>query len=79
MAKTTGKLNQTPPRAGKRLGIKIFGGQAAKKGNILVRQKGSHFTPGEGVAMGKDFTLFALTDGKVNFKILKGKTMVEVI
>lgn len=79
MAKTAGKLNQTSPRPGRRLGIKIFGRGAALKGNIIVRQKGSQFKPGEGVFMGKDFTLFAIKDGKVNFRTLKGKSIVEVI
>ena len=55
----------------KRLGIKIFGGQAAKAGNILVRQRGTQHHPGVGVGIGKDHTLFALTDGTVTFK--KGK------
>ncbi len=52
----------------KRLGIKIFGGQAAKAGNILVRQRGTQHHPGTNVGIGKDHTLFALTDGVVTFK-----------
>jgi len=52
----------------KRLGVKIFGGQVAKAGNILVRQRGTKHHPGENVGMGKDHTLFALIDGKVEFK-----------
>ncbi|MFT5513162.1 MAG: large subunit ribosomal protein L27 [Bacteroidia bacterium] len=55
----------------KRLGVKIFGGQAAIAGNILVRQRGTKHHPGNNVGMGKDHTLFALTDGIVMFK--KGK------
>ncbi len=55
----------------KRLGVKIFGGQAAIAGNILVRQRGTKHHPGNNVGMGKDHTLFALTDGVVIFK--KGK------
>lgn len=51
----------------KRLGIKIFGGQDAKAGNIIVRQRGTKHNPGLNVGMGKDHTLFALTDGKVVF------------
>lgn len=51
----------------KRLGVKLFGGQAAKAGNIIVRQRGTKFKPGEGVGIGKDDTLFALTDGFVKF------------
>lgn len=52
----------------KRLGIKLFGGQLAKAGNIIVRQRGTRHHPGLNVGMGKDHTLFALTDGKVEFK-----------
>ncbi len=52
----------------KRLGMKLFGGQVAKAGNILVRQRGTVHYPGENVGMGKDHTLFALVDGVVTFK-----------
>ena len=52
----------------KRLGIKIFGGEFAKAGNILVRQRGTVHHPGENVGMGKDHTLFALVDGTVVFR-----------
>ena len=52
----------------KRLGIKIFGGQEAKAGNILVRQRGTQHHPGTNVGIGKDHTLFALTDGVVTFR-----------
>lgn len=55
----------------KRLGVKIFGGQAAIAGNILVRQRGTEYHPGKNVGVGKDYTLFALIDGVVEFK--KGK------
>jgi large subunit ribosomal protein L27 len=51
----------------KRLGVKIFGGQDIIAGNIIVRQRGTIHNPGENVGMGKDHTLFALTDGKVKF------------
>ena len=51
----------------KRLGVKRFGGQVVKAGNILVRQRGTKFQPGVNVGCGKDFTLFALTDGIVKF------------
>ena len=51
----------------KRLGVKIYGGQAAIAGNIIVRQRGTKFRAGENVGMGKDHTLFALTDGVVKF------------
>ena len=55
----------------KRLGVKIYGGQTAIAGNIIVRQRGTHHNPGENVGVGKDHTLFALIDGKVAFH--KGK------
>ena len=63
----------------KRLGVKIYGGQFAKAGNILVRQRGTTHNPGENVGMGKDHTLFALTDGTVVFKKkLKSRSYVSV-
>lgn len=52
----------------KRLGVKVFGGQFAKAGNILVRQRGTQHHPGANVGVGKDHTLFALIDGTVTFK-----------
>ena len=52
----------------KRLGVKIYGGQKAIAGNIIVRQRGTKHHPGENVGIGKDHTLFALIDGTVNFK-----------
>ena len=53
--------------ASKRLGVKKFGGQSVIAGNILVRQRGTKFTPGRNVGLGRDWTLFALTDGRVQF------------
>lgn len=52
----------------KRLGVKIFGGQPAVNGSIIVRQRGTTYHPGKNVGVGKDFTLFALTDGLVEFR-----------
>ncbi len=52
----------------KRLGVKLFGGQSAKAGNIIVRQRGTKYNPGFNVGMGKDHTLYALADGNVVFK-----------
>ncbi|HTS45688.1 MAG TPA: 50S ribosomal protein L27 [Puia sp.] len=64
----------------KRLGVKIFGGQPAVAGNIIVRQRGTTYHPGKNVGVGKDFTLFALTDGLVEFRKGKGnKTLVSVL
>jgi large subunit ribosomal protein L27 len=63
----------------KRLGVKIFGGQPAISGNIIVRQRGTQYHPGKNVGVGKDFTLFALTDGLVEFrKGKRDKTFVSV-
>ena len=63
----------------KRLGVKIFGGQPAIAGNIIVRQRGTSFHPGKNVGVGRDFTLFALNDGMVEFKKGKNnKTYVSV-
>jgi large subunit ribosomal protein L27 len=67
--------------AGQRLGVKLFGGQEISGGNVIVRQRGTKFWPGENVGIGKDHTLFALTDGHVNFST-KGaakKHMVNVV
>jgi large subunit ribosomal protein L27 len=63
----------------KRLGVKIFGGQAAVAGNIIIRQRGTVYHPGKNVGVGKDFTLFALTDGVVTFsKGRQNRTFVSV-
>ncbi|MFR9651563.1 MAG: 50S ribosomal protein L27 [Rikenellaceae bacterium] len=64
----------------KRLGVKLFGGQFAKAGNIIVRQRGTLHNPGENVGMGKDHTLFALVNGTVAFcKKSGGKSFVNVV
>jgi large subunit ribosomal protein L27 len=64
----------------KRLGVKLFGGQTAKAGNILVRQRGTRHHAGAGVGIGKDHTLFALVDGIVTFtKKAEGKSFVSVV
>ncbi len=64
----------------KRLGVKLYGGQFAKAGNIIVRQRGTVHHPGENVGMGKDHTLFALINGTVNFrKRAKNKSYVSVL
>jgi len=63
----------------KRLGVKIFGGQAAFAGNIILRQRGTEYHPGKNVGVGKDFTIFALTDGVVEFRKSKGdRTFVSI-
>ena len=57
----------------KRLGVKRFGGEKVRAGNILIRQRGTKFKPGSNVGCGKDFTLYALTDGTVKFDYQEGK------
>ena len=78
--KGEGKVKNGRESHAKRLGVKIFGGQAAIAGNIIVRQRGTPHNPGENVGMGKDHTLFALTDGVVLFKKTRqNKSYVSVI
>jgi large subunit ribosomal protein L27 len=63
----------------KRLGVKIYGGQPATAGSIIVRQRGTEYHPGKNVGVGRDFTLFALTDGLVEFKKGRGdKTFISI-
>ncbi|MDB5228370.1 MAG: ribosomal protein [Bacteroidota bacterium] len=63
----------------KRLGVKLYGGQDAIAGNIIIRQRGTKFHPGDGVGLGKDHTIFAVKDGKVLFKKgYKDRTFVHI-
>ena len=64
---------------GKRLGVKRHDGNIVCAGNILVRQRGSHFHPAENVGQGRDYTLFALTDGKVSYFRRLGRRFVRVV
>ncbi len=77
--KSQGAVSGNRDSVAKRLGVKIYGGQKAKAGSILVRQKGTKFRPGLGVGMGKDYTLFALTDGVVSFITKRSKRFIEVV
>ncbi|MCC7302225.1 MAG: 50S ribosomal protein L27 [Bacteroidia bacterium] len=78
--KGEGKVKNGRDSNAKRLGIKIFGGQPALSGNIIVRQRGTRHNPGKNVGMGKDFTLFALTDGIVEFRKKKdNRSYVSII
>ncbi|MDY5585603.1 MAG: 50S ribosomal protein L27 [Arcanobacterium sp.] len=63
----------------KRLGVKRYGGQAVNAGEILVRQRGTHFHPGENVGRGKDDTLFALAEGTVEFGVRRDRKVVNVV
>ncbi len=65
---------------GQRLGVKIYGGQTAEPGNIIVRQRGTRYFPGTGVMMGKDHTIFSVTTGLVEFKTkMGGKKFINVL
>ena len=77
--KAGGSTRNGRDTAGRRLGVKKFGGEFVKPGNIIVRQRGTKFFPGENVGMGKDHTLFALEKGSVKFnKKSQGKTFVSI-
>ncbi len=75
-AGSTAKTNRDS--ISKRLGVKRYGGESVKIGEILIRQKGSKYGAGVGTKRGNDFTIFAMIDGKVNFKKKQSKTMIEV-
>lgn len=77
--KAQGAVKGNRDSIAKRRGVKLFGGEKAKAGNIIVRQLGTKFHPGNNVGMGKDYTLFALTDGVISFKTKLGKKYVEVV
>jgi large subunit ribosomal protein L27 len=77
--KAGGSTRQQGNRRGKRLGVKVFGGQKVISGNILIRQKGSTFNAGNGVKTGRDFTLYAIKDGTVKFFARLGRKFVTVI
>ncbi len=76
--KSGGKARQHSQRPGKRLGVKLFGSQKVKTGQIIARQRGTKFHAGEGTDLGRDFTIFATHEGVVNFKIKHGKKYVTV-
>ncbi len=64
---------------GQRLGLKTFGGEQVAAGSVIVRQRGTRFYPGENVGVGKDYTLFAKTDGRVKFVTRKKRREVHVV
>ncbi|MEK7091312.1 MAG: 50S ribosomal protein L27 [Patescibacteria group bacterium] len=76
--KAGGSTRQKGNRRGKRLGVKIFGGQKVSAGNILVRQNGTRFHPGDGVQVGRDFTLTALKTGILRFYKKLSKQYISV-
>ena len=65
--------------AGRRLGVKRFGGENVIAGNIIIRQRGTKFHPGDNVGIGKDHTIFATINGKVTFKKTRVRTFVSVV
>ena len=77
--KSGGSSRNGRDSAGKRLGIKRFGGEAVTAGNIIVRQCGTKWHPGDNVGIGKDHTIFATSEGKVAFKKTRIKTYVSVV
>lgn len=77
--KAQGAVKGNRDSISKRLGIKLYGGQRAKIGNIIARQKGTKVHPGPGVGIGKDHTLFALNAGIIKFKTARGKRVVEIV
>jgi large subunit ribosomal protein L27 len=77
--KASGSTRQQTTRPGRRLGVKIFGGQRVKNGMIIVRQRGTKFHPGSGVGQGRDFTLFALRPGTVKFYKKQNRQYITVV
>ncbi len=73
--KAAGSTKNGRDSAGQRLGVKVYGGEVVRAGNILVRQRGTTFHPGRNVGLGKDYTLFALKDGVVVYKHSLRKTV----
>jgi len=67
--KAAGSTSNGRDSQAKRLGVKLFGGQVARAGNIIIRQRGTAYHPGKNVGLGKDHTIFALADGKVAFQV----------
>lgn len=76
--KAGGKVRQHSQRHGKRLGLKISGGEKVSAGAVLIRQRGTLYKPGLGVGVGRDHTLFALREGVVNFKKWGARNFVQV-
>lgn len=77
--KAGGAAKNNKDSVSKRLGVKIYGGQMAKSGDVIIRQKGTKVNPGRGVGMGRDYTIFSVTAGKVNFSQKQGKQVVSVL
>ncbi len=74
-----GATSKNRDSAGKRLGVKVFGGQIAKAGSIIIRQRGTKFYPGNGSMLGRDHTIFAIKAGLVKFRQKLGRKFVDII
>lgn len=77
--KAAGSTKNGRDTAGRRLGVKCFGGQSVEPGYIIIRQRGSNTYPGDGVGMGRDYTLFALVAGRVAFSTRRNRQYVNVV
>lgn len=76
--KASGTTKGNRDSLAKRLGVKVFGGQAVCSGNIIIRQKGTKFNPGKGTRMGNDYTIYAVARGRVSFLQKHGESYVSV-
>ncbi|OGE64649.1 50S ribosomal protein L27 [Candidatus Daviesbacteria bacterium RIFCSPLOWO2_02_FULL_36_7] len=74
-----GSTRKNKDSISKRLGVKIYGGQKAEPGSIIVRQKGNKFYPGVGTKQGNDYTIFAISKGKVEFSKKLGKNVIKIV
>jgi large subunit ribosomal protein L27 len=77
--KAGGAVRQHHQRPGKRFGVKKFGGEKVAVGHIIVKQKGAKYKPGKGVGVGRDYSIFAMIEGAVQFGKKWGKTVVNVV
>ncbi|PIT89423.1 MAG: 50S ribosomal protein L27 [Candidatus Levybacteria bacterium CG10_big_fil_rev_8_21_14_0_10_36_7] len=77
--KAQGAVKGNRDSISKRLGVKLYAGEKAKPGNILIRQRGTKMRPGNGTQMGRDFTIFAVSEGEVAFKTLRGKKYIHIV
>jgi large subunit ribosomal protein L27 len=77
--KGQGSVRNGRDSVSKRLGVKAFGGETVTAGSIIVRQRGTKFVPGANVGVGRDWTLFALVDGKVKFDVSRNKKRINVV
>lgn len=76
--KAGGSTKTNRDSVSKRLGVKLFGGEKVEVGNIIIRQKGNRFYPGEGTRQGNDFTIYAVAPGHVGFIKRKGRSIIEI-